>query len=167
MISQGATSSQPTTNRAQRARFELVAALYKEQLGALIRERRLALDLTQRGLADKIGIQEPQTVSRWERGENAPIDLEAVARALDTTAGEMLGQLSPAAIHDKRLAQDAEQSQLDRIEQSLADVLAALRRLAGEQLPGPPDELLQHPATPTPKTGTARREKNRPAADSQ
>ena len=47
------------------------------------------------------------------------------------------------------------------------EALRLLRRLEGERLPGPSDELLQPPAAPQPKPGTSRRARKRPAAGSQ
>jgi transcriptional regulator with XRE-family HTH domain len=143
-----------------------VAALYKEQLGQIIRSRRKALDLTQRQLADRINVEEAQTVSRWERGENAPTDLEAVAKGLETTAGEMLAQLSPEAQRDRRRREDEAATQLDRIEASLAEVLAGLRRLEAAQLPAPSDELVRQPSEQSPMSDTARRGVNSRAGGS-
>ena len=122
MISQGRTSNKPTTTRAQHARFELVAALYKEQLGLIIKRRREDLDLTQKQLAEKAGVEESQTVSRWERGMNAPIDLEAVAAGLKTTAAEMLAELSPVTKQRKRSSLPAEP--LSRVEAKLDAIIA-------------------------------------------
>ena len=47
---------------------------------ALIKERRLERLLTQRQLADALGV-DPLTVSRWERGEVPPNDLNRVRLA--------------------------------------------------------------------------------------
>lgn len=113
----------PTTNAAGRARFALVAALYKKQLGDVIRERREALGLTQKDLAERSSVEEPQTVSRWERGLNAPTDLEAVARALETTADELLRQLRPVNQKERRRLEPYGPTQLDRIERKLDALL--------------------------------------------
>jgi transcriptional regulator with XRE-family HTH domain len=46
----------------------------------LIKERRLERLLTQRQVADAIGV-DPYTVSRWERGQAPPNDLNRVRLA--------------------------------------------------------------------------------------
>lgn len=122
----------PTTNRAERARFALVAALYKQQLGTVIRECREELGLTQKELADRANVEEPQTVSRWERGLNSPTDLEAVARALETTPEDLLARLKPIGQKARRRLMPSEGTQLDRIEQKLDDILTLL---AAKELP--------------------------------
>jgi transcriptional regulator with XRE-family HTH domain len=113
-----------------------MAAVYKEQLGELIKEKREALGLTQRELADKAHVKESTTVSRWERGEREPTDLEAVARALDTTASEMLSQLSPLHQKTRKRLDPSAPSQMDRIEAKLDEVLSRLpeQDLEGEIL---------------------------------
>lgn len=122
----------PTTNRADRARFALVAALYKQQLGEVIRERRESLGLTQKDLAQRANVEEAQTVSRWERGLNSPTDLDAVARALDTTAEELLRQLKPIGQKERRrLVPHEAGTQLDRIEAKLDAILGLLLGDAG------------------------------------
>lgn len=48
--------------------------------GTLIKERRLERELTQREVAAAIGV-DPITISRWERGEVPPSDLNRVRLA--------------------------------------------------------------------------------------
>lgn len=110
-----------------------MAAVYKEQLGEEIRRRRKALGLTQRALADKAHVKETTTVSRWERGEREPTDLEAVAKALDTTASEMLSGLHPLHQKDRLRLDPAAPTQLDRLE--------AMLRLLLSRLPDPAEEI--------------------------
>jgi transcriptional regulator with XRE-family HTH domain len=94
--------------------------MYKQQLGELIRELREELGLTQKQLADRSHVAESQTVSRWERGERAPQDLEAVAAALESTVPEMLRRIEPVGQKQRRsMNADDGRSQLDRIEQRL------------------------------------------------
>jgi len=60
--------------------------------GNQIAERRKALGLTQKQLADRLHVTD-KAVSKWERGINFP-DLylmEALAAALDTTPAILLG----------------------------------------------------------------------------
>lgn len=103
-------------------------ALYKQQLGDVIRQMREDLGLTQKQLAERAHVQESQTVSRWERGERAPQDLEAVAVALGTTAAEMLKRLEPTG------ATRAGITQLDRIETQLAELANAVMRIERRML---------------------------------
>lgn len=106
-----------------------MAALYKEQLGEQIRERRKALGLTQAELAALVHVKESQTVSRWERGERGPNDLDAVAAALQTTASEMLAQLGSVRQSDRKRLLPGGETQLDRLEDkvdSLTDLLNEL-----------------------------------------
>ncbi len=124
MLSQARTSCEATTTRGQRARFELVAVLYKEQLGRAIKRRREALGLTQRQLADLVNVEEAQTVSRWERGLNSPTDLEAVAAGLQTTASVILKELDPAG---PRHGRPGAESQLDRLETKIDALLEHLK----------------------------------------
>lgn len=138
--------TKPTTTPAGRARFALVAALYKQQLGEVIRGRREALGLTQKELADRANVEEPQTVSRWERGLNAPTDLESVARALETTADEMLRQLRPLNQKERQRLVPEGGSQLDRIEALLQEILSRLEpETLDEVLEGEADRLDEQP----------------------
>jgi len=65
---------------------------YREQVGARIRQLRLARGLTQDELADKIGVQE-KTVSRWESGRHSGYqrNLNALAAALEVPPEEITG----------------------------------------------------------------------------
>lgn len=100
-----------------------MAAAYKEELGRQIKRRREELGLTQRELAELAHVKEATTVSRWERGERGPTDLEAVASALQTTASEMLSELSPLHQKDRAPLDRTGGTQLDRIEGMLRELL--------------------------------------------
>lgn len=126
MASQVESIPKPTTRPADRARFALVAALYKQQLGNIISARREELGLTQRELADRANVEESQTVSRWERGLNQPTDLDAVATALEWTLPELLGQLRPAHQKERRRLDPDGPTQLDRIEALLSEIAERL-----------------------------------------
>lgn len=68
----------------------------QKQLGTRIAERRRALGLTQKQLADRLHITD-RAVSRWERGAGSP-DLSLIAPlcdALGMTADELLRGISP------------------------------------------------------------------------
>lgn len=78
-----------------------MSSRYKVELGAAIKRRRVELGLTQKDLADLTHYKEGQTVSRWERGQNLPGDLEIVASALQWTLPEMMAGIAPP---DRRTA---------------------------------------------------------------
>jgi transcriptional regulator with XRE-family HTH domain len=106
---------------------------YKVELGQAIKRRREELGLTQKELADLTHYKEGQTVSRWERGQNLPGDLEIVATALQWTLPEMMAGIEPP---DRRTARRAgieptpelfaATSQLDRIEGLLTELIERL-----------------------------------------
>lgn len=71
----------------------------EKQIGLFIRDRRLALGLTQQQLADRLGITD-KAVSKWERGVCYPdiTLLRTLADALEVTVSELLaGQRDEAA----------------------------------------------------------------------
>jgi transcriptional regulator with XRE-family HTH domain len=108
-----------------------MAAVYKEELGRQIKRRREELGLTQRELADLAHVKEATTVSRWERGERGPTDLEAVASALQTSASQMLSELSPLNQRERRELDRSGPTQLDRIEATLERMERMLKESAG------------------------------------
>lgn len=61
-------------------------------LGKRIAETRHQKGLTQKQLAEKVGVT-AQAVSKWERGSNCPdiSILDEVASALDVSVSELLG----------------------------------------------------------------------------
>lgn len=127
MTSQVWPISRPTTTRVERARNALVATLYKQQLGTAIRRRREVLGLTQRQLADRLHLSEAQTVSRWERGDRAPADLDAVANALETTTEILLADLEPIGQRQRRAMSSNGLTQLDRIENKIDALFVEVR----------------------------------------
>jgi transcriptional regulator with XRE-family HTH domain len=155
--------SRPTTNRAEHARYALVLELYKKQLGDVIRARREELGLTQTKLAELVPVKESTTVSRWERGERVPNDLDAVARALQTTAAKILAQLDPINQKERRRLQPGGGTQLDRIE---AAVNGILRLLEAAGPPKPEGELGRRLATVDPNPSDRPRRRTRKATDS-
>jgi transcriptional regulator with XRE-family HTH domain len=66
------------------------AKTLRRKWGAEVRERRLALSLSQAALGAAVGVTQ-QTVAEWEAGTSAPRDelRAAVARALGTTAANL------------------------------------------------------------------------------
>lgn len=95
MPSQVQAMRKRTTSRVERARLQLMADHYKVELGRAIKRRREELGLTQKDLAELTHYKEAQTVSRWERGENSPGDLEVVARALQWSLADLVAGIDP------------------------------------------------------------------------
>lgn len=87
------------------------------------------LGMTQKQLADAAHVAESQTVSRWERGERVPQDLEAVAAALQSTPPEMLRQLEPIGQRQRRAMNAEPGSQLDRVERQLGQLITTVGQL--------------------------------------
>lgn len=133
--SQALAIKKRTTSRAQRANVLLMAVRYKAELGQAIARRRKELGLTQKDLAELTHYKEAQTVSRWERGENLPGDLEVVATALQWTLPELMAGIVPP---DRRTARklgidrsmaDGGTPQLERIEAQYDRILHELQEL--------------------------------------
>ena len=63
-----------------------------------IRNRRIELGLTQAELAKKIGYRSISTIAKIERGINdiPQSKIKAFADALNTTPGELMGEVEPA-----------------------------------------------------------------------
>lgn len=157
-----------TTSRSARANLVLMSVRYRAELGQAIQRRRKELGLTQKDLADRTHYREAQAVSRWERGENLPRDLEIVAIALDWTLAELVAGIEPP---DRRVArrlgiappsEDAPRraghfdERLDAIQRTLDQILELLQLLTGEtpadeaaaMLEGLPQEVAQAAGLP-------------------
>ena len=65
-----------------------------------IRNRRIELGLTQAELAEKIGYRSISTIAKIERGINdiPQSKIKAFADALNTTPGELMGEVEPAPV---------------------------------------------------------------------
>lgn len=133
-----AASVKPTTNfvtteRLAALRLQLMAGELASQIGARIRQARLAAGMKQGELAAKIGSDavNNQRVSDWERGVHKPSEryMRQIAEALERDlswfyeddvvangTADLMGALSPR-----------DQSQLDRIEEKLDEILLLLR----------------------------------------
>lgn len=75
-----------------------VTSMEEKQIGLFIRDRRLALGLTQQQLADKLGVTD-KAVSKWERCVSCPdiTLLRDLAGALEVSVSELLaGELDAA-----------------------------------------------------------------------
>lgn len=98
-------------------------------MGNRIRERRVALGLSQQQLADSIG-KPQQTVARWEQGNGVKLDALAVlAERLHCTPGHLLGTDDappPPASVEQAVMADERLAAADR-----AVVLRTYRSLAG------------------------------------
>ncbi|GLR82901.1 helix-turn-helix transcriptional regulator (plasmid) [Azospirillum oryzae] len=75
----------------------------KQLLGARLRARRLALNLTQEQVAEAIA-RTVETVSNLERGRAFPgLDtLEQLGRVLDLPLGNLFGEVGTAAVSSRR-----------------------------------------------------------------
>jgi transcriptional regulator with XRE-family HTH domain len=120
-----------------------MAEHYKVELGRRIKTRREELGMTQKDLADATHYKEAQSVSRWERGENVPADLDTVAAALDWTLADLVTGVDPP---NRRVARqfglaaatpdvmsEVSPERLTRIEQKLDRLLLALSPTTREQ----------------------------------
>ena len=79
----------------------------QEKMGKFIAERRKAVNLTQKSLSEKLNVNE-KTVSKWERGINAPdiTLLTNLAEILEITVNELLSGEKEDRIdnNDKQIA---------------------------------------------------------------
>lgn len=166
VTSQAMLIRKATTKRAQYARYALVLALHKVELGKIIARRRKDVGLTQAALARLVPVETAQTVSRWERGLNEPTNLPALAEALQTTPEAMIAELSRVAKitqRDRRQLGMTE-SQMDRIEHKL-DQLLAIRQLAGAAPQGKRDRPAKPLVTAAKRAANRQKAPTRKAAD--
>ena len=70
----------------------------RDRLGRELRKARVALQLTQADIAERVGT-DPETISRFERGATLPslVRLLELAEALEVTVASLLGGASPRA----------------------------------------------------------------------
>jgi transcriptional regulator with XRE-family HTH domain len=88
--------------------------------GARIQARRKALGLTQRQVADAMGVKSTESIRKWESGEQAP-DLPRLGAVLEVRPAWLAtGEepMLPAALVDRE--------QLNRIEALLGEILDGL-----------------------------------------
>ncbi|MDR0917343.1 MAG: helix-turn-helix domain-containing protein [Oscillospiraceae bacterium] len=94
-----------------------------------LKKLRRASDLTQEELAEIIGVS-PQTVSKWERGENFPdiTFLPALANYFEVTVDDLLGM---AEIRDAKRVADAEARHMTlSLDQKFDEITEMWRELA-------------------------------------
>ena len=72
------------STKTRRLRQLLRMALGREELGRRIKQAREEADLTQQELADRIGVQTAQSVSRYERGETE-VRMRRIERIAEAT----------------------------------------------------------------------------------
>jgi transcriptional regulator with XRE-family HTH domain len=101
-------------------------AIGQEEIGQRIAQARNAADLTQQQLAERIGIETAQTVSRYERGET-----EVKTKRLRRIA-EATGQ--PLSFFIQIPEEDARPAGLEDQLSSLREELAELRDMVAELL---------------------------------
>jgi transcriptional regulator with XRE-family HTH domain len=155
----------PGTSRAPRSGRTLALRMALElqhQHEVAERIKRLRGKVPQPIIAERVGVT-LRAYQEWEAGGGLKWEnYGKLALALGTTVEYLMHGTEET---DDGLAPHA--TQLDLIEAKLDDVLAALTRLEGERLPGPPDALVRPPEGQTPNPGTARRGKSRRAAGSR
>lgn len=104
----------------------------QKKLGERIRDRRLALGLTQEQLAARAGLTAVH-VGRVEHGEPdvSVSTIEKIAAALNTTPGDLLGgviELSPKAIAFGKAFDDAS----PELQAAILSFLSTLHRVRGQ-----------------------------------
>jgi transcriptional regulator with XRE-family HTH domain len=138
-----------TTSRVERVRLLLMVERYKVELGQAIKRRREELGMTQGDLAKLTHYKDGQTVSRWERGENVPSDLDAVAGALEWTLADMVADIEPPnqivarklgivmpvqSTPEETAVLTEEPSPLDRIRDRLDALQVLMETMAGDEV---------------------------------
>lgn len=95
-----------------------------EKIGEFISKLRQERNLTQKELADKIGVTD-KAISKWERGKGLPdiTLLEPLAKALDVSVAELLG--------GEIIADNDKQQTNDAIIQALEHYKRGQRRIVG------------------------------------
>jgi transcriptional regulator with XRE-family HTH domain len=104
-------------------------ALGQEEIGRRVKEARDDADLTQQELADRIGIQQGQTISNYERGITE-IPSKRLRRIAEATGKPLVFFVQDP---DAPTPPEPRREQLDRME---ADIAEILRRLAAREESG-------------------------------
>lgn len=117
------------TTREQRANFGRAARVRREERG-----------LTQRELAQRIGVTE-SAVANWEQGTTGARERNVVALedALDMERGELgwhIGQATPPGLHSPEIAIGADDKIPADHKRTLLAHLAEVRRIAAEEAAG-------------------------------
>lgn len=78
------TSHPLVSTKTSHLRHLLIMAIGQEEIGRRIAQARDAADLTQQELAERIGIETAQTISRYERGETE-VKIKRLRRIAEAT----------------------------------------------------------------------------------
>lgn len=144
------------TSRQAAAMFQSMLEERHREMGRRVRDARLAKAWSQPDLAHRAGVS-PQTISRMERAvhEGRTHTVTVVAQALDLTVGELLPPGPPAP---------REQTQLDHIEEMLAELLTLVREQDAAEVEAELDDAplpAVEPAASTSRAGRAPRKASR------
>jgi transcriptional regulator with XRE-family HTH domain len=132
---QAARINSQGTIKSQRLRLLLMAAAHVERIGTRIRERREELGLSRRKLVQRMeGVVTENDIYRWERGQHRPNDqtLDALAKALEVDVSYFLVEAPQKPVPDLLHKIGGDLTQLDRLEQALAQIDKRLSRLEDE-----------------------------------
>jgi transcriptional regulator with XRE-family HTH domain len=117
---------------ARHLRQLLRMALGQEEIGRRIKEAREDLSLSQRELAERIGLADAQSISRYERGETeVPAKrlrriAEATGKDMSFFVMEIRGEAIPAS--DLQALREA----MEHVETAVDEILRLLRRFLPE-----------------------------------
>lgn len=111
-------------------------AIGQQEIGQRIRQAREAADLTQQQLADRIGIQTAQSISRYERGETE-VSTKRLRKIAEATGKELdyFVQLLPGEVGATEPGEAEVSLRLAAVEEQLQE----LRRELLRRLPDVPD----------------------------
>lgn len=134
MMRQSAQRKTPQLGREGRLRFALQVAEQAKRVGGRIAELRREKKWSKAELARQLpGVSSGNDIRRWERGDHLPRadTLDAIAGALETNvadlySGPMASRKSKAGAPDLMRRFNGSRFQLDRIEQRLIRIEAAL-----------------------------------------
>lgn len=127
---------QLVSTRASHLRHLLRMAIGQQEIGQRIRQAREAADLTQQQLADRIGIQTAQSISRYERGETE-VSTKRLRKIAEATGKELdyFVQLLPGEVGATEPGEAEVSLRLAAVEEQLQE----LRRELLRRLPDVPD----------------------------
>lgn len=145
------------TTESQRLTLLAMAAEFTERVGKRILAARLEMELTKAEVARRmLGKVDGSQIARWEKGLHMPSQsaLEELARVLERDVSYFLVPEPEPGVGDLLGALVTEETQLDRIERKLDEVL---RRLEGDEPQEPPGDLGLDLSKPPPKPRNPRR----------
>lgn len=122
---------------------------YPAQLGARLRQLRKQRGLTQRSLAERLGVSTP-ALCRWETGQTLPrkTNIQAFADAFDLSEADLLSPVGVTAdtpagplLTDRRTAQRAGERGPAITRDSLSDLLLTCKRQIAEATGTTPERI--------------------------